>query len=142
MHPLLKTLAPCAALLLAACAPPKTTLEAFHRGPWENQIGFSQGIQVGNRICISGTVGDPNKNFEEQLKEAYAEIQETLDHYKTNFSHVVLERIYTTDMEGLVKCLEIRRGFYKGHLPAATWVEVKGLYQKGLLVEIEVEVAL
>ena len=131
-----------ALLLGSACAPPKATLTSFHRGPWENQIGFSKAVQVGNRIYISGSVGDPTKPYEEQLRQAYSEIQETLEHYKTGFSNVVVEHIYTTDMESLVKCLGIRKELYKGHLPAATWVEVKGLYQKGLQIEIEVEVVL
>lgn len=142
MHPSMKFAALGAVLVLSACVPPKTVLTPFHRGPWENQIGFSQAIQVGNRVYISGSVGDPSKNYEEQLRQAYAEIQETLDHYQTSFANVVMERIYTTDMEALVKCREVRKGLYAGHLPAATWVEVKGLYQKGLLIEIEVEVVL
>lgn len=142
MRSFLKWAAPGTLLLLSACAPQKAVLTQFHRGPWEQHIGFSQAIQVGNTIHIAGSVGDPTKSFEEQMKQAYAEIQETLEHHKTGFSNVVMERIYTTDMEALVKCQEIRKGIYGGHLPAATWVEVKGLYQKGLQIEIEVEVVM
>jgi 2-iminobutanoate/2-iminopropanoate deaminase len=142
VHSFLKLSALGAVLMFSACAPPKATLTPFHRGAWENHIGFSQAIRVGNKIYISGSVGDANKNFEEQMRQAYAEIQETLEHYQTGFSNVVMERIYTTDMEALVKCEGVRKEIYAGHLPAATWVEVKGLYQKGLQIEIEVEVEL
>lgn len=142
MTSLMKWAACGALLLLPACVPPKTTLVAFHRGPWENHIGFSQSIQAGNRVFISGCVGDPAKSFEEQMRQAYAQIQETLEHHKTSFAHIAVERIYTTDMDSLIKCQEIRKEIYAGHLPAATWVEVKRLYQPGLQIEIEVEVVL
>jgi len=142
VHPSLKFSVLCAVLMLSACNASKPVLTPFHRGPWEQRIGFSQAIQVGNRLYISGCVGDASKTFEEQMKQAYSEIQETLDHYKIGLSSIVMERIYTTDMESLIKFQETRKSIYGEHLPAATWVEVKGLYQKGLQIEIEVEVTL
>jgi enamine deaminase RidA (YjgF/YER057c/UK114 family) len=50
-----------------------------------------------------------------------------------------MERIYTTDMDGLIKCQETRKRIYGDWLPAATWVEVRRLYTPEAMIEIEVE---
>jgi enamine deaminase RidA (YjgF/YER057c/UK114 family) len=97
-------------------------------------------------LYISGTVGADSKgqpeDLDSQMKNAYQGIQKTLAHFGTNFSHVMMERIYTTDMEALIRSQETRKHFYGEWLPAATWVEVKRLYGPGDKIEIEVQVAL
>jgi len=66
----------------------------------------------------------------------------TLAQYKTDASHVVMERIYTTDMEALIHSQETRKQFYGNWLPAGTWVEGRRLYGPADKIEIEVQVAL
>jgi len=53
-----------------------------------------------------------------------------------------MERIYTTDIEALIRSQQTRKKIYGDWAPAATWVEVKRLYSAGDKIEIEVEVAL
>jgi 2-iminobutanoate/2-iminopropanoate deaminase len=53
-----------------------------------------------------------------------------------------MERIYTTNMEALIRSQETRKQFYGNWLPAATWVEVKRLYGAADKIEIEMHVAL
>ena len=124
----------------------KPQFSVYHEGPWEQQIGYSQAVIAGRTIHISGTVGANEKGFpremESQVKLAYAAIQKTMSHYGADFSNVVMERIYTTDMESLIKCQEARKKIYGDWLPAATWVEVKHLYAPEAKLEIEVEVVL
>ncbi len=130
----------------AAKPTPPTALEAYHAGPWEEQIGYSQAVRAGHTVHIAGTVGADDKGFpdslEAQMKLAYAAIQRTMDRYGAGFSNVVMERIYTTDMESLIKAQEVRKGIYGGWLPAATWVEVRRLYRTEAKLEIEVELVL
>ncbi len=115
----------------------------YHAGPWEQQIGYAQAVRAGHTIYISGTVGADDKGFpknlESQMKLAYAAIANTMKHYGASFSDVAMERIYTTDMDGLIKCEEVRKGIYGTSLPAATWVEVRRLYTPEAMIEIEVE---
>jgi enamine deaminase RidA (YjgF/YER057c/UK114 family) len=115
----------------------------YHAGPWEQQIGYAQAIRAGHTIYISGAVGADDKGFpkdlEAQMKLAYASIEKAIDHYGASFSNVVMERIYTTDMDGLIKCQETRKRIYGDWLPAATWVEVRRLYTPEAMIEIEVE---
>ena len=127
----------------AATGDQKPQFSLYHEGPWEQQIGYSQAIRAGHTIYISGTVGANEKGFppeiESQMRLAYAAIQKTMSHYGAGFSNVVKERIYTTDMDGLKKCQETRKKIYGDWLPAATWVEVKRLYEPDAKLEIEVE---
>lgn len=124
----------------------KPAFETYHAGPWEQRIGYSQAVRSGRTLYISGTVGANGEgkpdDLDSQMKNAYAAIQKTLTHYKTDFSHVVIERIYTTDMEALIRSQETRKQFYGNWLPAATWVEVRRLYGPADKIEIEVQVAL
>jgi enamine deaminase RidA (YjgF/YER057c/UK114 family) len=124
----------------------KTLFPVHHEGPWEQQIGYSQAVVAGRTIYISGTTGADEKGFppemESQMKLAYAAIQRTMSHYGADFSNIVMERIYTTDLEALIKCQEERKKIYGDWLPAATWVEVKRLYEPKAKIEIEVELVL
>lgn len=124
----------------------KASFVPYHAGPWEQQIGYSQAVRAGHTLYVSGTVGANSKgqpeDLDSQMKNAYRAIQETLAHYGTDFSHVVMERIYTTDIEAVIRSQETRKKFYGNSLPAATWVEVKRLYQPGDKIEIEVQAAL
>jgi 2-iminobutanoate/2-iminopropanoate deaminase len=129
-----------------SASPSKPVFDTYHIGPWEQEIGYSQAVRSGNMLYVSGTVGADAKglpvDLDGQMKKAYAGIQKTLAHYNTDFSHVVMERIYTTDIEALIRSQETRKQFYGSAAPAATWVEVKRLYGAADKIEIEVQVAL
>jgi len=126
--------------------PADATLDAYHAGPWERQIGYSQAIRSGNMLYVSGTVGANGQgqpaDLDSQMKNAYGAIQKTLAHYHTDLSHVVMERIYTTDIEALIRSQGTRKQLYGNSAPAATWVEVRRLYGSADKIEIEVQVAL
>ena len=127
-------------------ASPKKAFDSYHAGPWEQTIGYSQAVRVGHMLYVSGTVGADAKgqpaDLDSQMKKAYEGIRKTLARYNTDFSHVVMERIYTTDIEALIRSQETRKQFYGNSSPAATWVEVKRLYSAADKIEIEVQVAL
>ncbi|HEX2955096.1 MAG TPA: Rid family hydrolase [Bacillota bacterium] len=120
--------------------------EIYQRYPMvEEQLGYSQAVKVGSILYISGTVGvDAYGKFpadmKSQLEFAYRNIGLTLKEFKAGFGDVVMERIYTTDIAALSRDenLAVRKAFYNGDYPAATWVEVKRLYGPSAMVEIEV----
>jgi 2-iminobutanoate/2-iminopropanoate deaminase len=124
----------------------KPGFETYHAGPWEQQIGYSQAVRAGQMLFVSGTVGANSKgepaDLDGQMKKVYMSIQKTLAHYNTDLSRVVMERIYTTDIEALIRSQETRKQFYGDSVPAATWVEVRRLYGAADKIEIEVQVAL
>ena len=111
----------------------------FHwgRASSDTSAGYAQALLVDNVLYISGTIG-MGKTMEEQLRGAYTGIERTLRHYGLGFQHVVKENLYTTDIEAAKSANAIRKAFYKGDFPAATWVQISRLYMPTALVEVEV----
>ena len=106
----------------------------------EDNIGYTQALKVGNTIYVSGSVGWGN--MKDALKLAYDEIDKTLKHYNASFKNVVKENLYSTALDSVIANKEIRVQYYGTDYPAATWVEVKRLYNPGLVVEVEVTAVL
>lgn len=111
----------------------------FHwgMGNADTTAGYSQAVLVGKNLYISGTVGH-GKTMEEQMKNLYSGIERTLKHYGLSFHHIVKENLYTTDIEATKSANAVRKAFYKGDFPAATWVQISRLYMPSALVEVEV----
>ena len=103
----------------------------------EEEVGFAQAVKVGSTIYISGSVGE-GKDMRTQLREAYEAIGKSLAKYGATFQNVVKENIFATDLDEMIKHKDVRRDFYKGDWPAASWVGVECLYVPALLVEVEV----
>lgn len=101
----------------------------------EEALGYAQAVKVGNTIYISGITSGGDAPT--QIKNVYEALQKVLENYGCGFENVVKENLYTTDLEGIKQHLELRKSFYKGDFPAATWVEVKQLYDPSLKLEVE-----
>lgn len=130
-----------------AAAPVAEAPEYFQLRPeLENAFGYSHAVRIGNELKVSGAVsmddaGNPTAvgDLEQQMKNAYADLQKVLEHYGYTFDDVVVENIFTTDMAKLLEVSGYRSTLYTNHFPTGTWVEVKGLALPGLMVEIELE---
>ena len=102
----------------------------------EDDIGYTEAVKVGNTIYISGSVGWGK--MDDALKLVYDNLDKILKNYNATFENVVKENLYTLALDSVIKYRDVRRLYYKnGDYPAATWVEVKRLYNPGLIVEIE-----
>jgi len=122
-------------------------LERYSQTAGDKEIGYSQAVRCGNLLYVSGTVGWQEGGFPADLTQqmvlAYGHLEKTLRHFNATFADVVLERVYTTDLEALKKSLVTRRRFYgDNNLPAATAVQVVRLWEPEVLIEIELVVAL
>jgi 2-iminobutanoate/2-iminopropanoate deaminase len=105
------------------------------RGDQDTTAGYAQAVKVDNVLYISGTVAreiDP-----EGIKRVYESLEKTLQHYGASFQNVVKENLYTTDIEAMKKYNAVRKDFYKGDFPAATWVQISRLYMADAKLEIE-----
>lgn len=102
-----------------------------------NDIGYAEAVKVGNTIYISGSVGWGS--MKEAMIIAYNGIDRVLKNYNVTFENVVKENLYTIALDSVIINRDIRRKYYvNDDYPAATWVEVNRLYNKDLVVEIEV----
>jgi 2-iminobutanoate/2-iminopropanoate deaminase len=128
----------CLIATLAACSatPSRPQRSCFHRSEaLETEIGYCQAVRSGNRLYISGTVGQGE--MPAAVRTAYERLKQTLEANGLTFHDVVKENVYTTDIDAFEKSKDIRKVFYGDSLPAATWVQVQGLYLPSLVVEVE-----
>jgi enamine deaminase RidA (YjgF/YER057c/UK114 family) len=80
-------------------------------------------------------VGD----LEQQMKNAYADLEKVLRHYDCSFDDVIVENVFTTDMAKFLEVAAYRTTVYKKQFPTGTWLEVKGLALPEFMIEIELE---
>ncbi|HEY6504155.1 MAG TPA: RidA family protein [Chitinophagaceae bacterium] len=105
------------------------------RGEQDTTAGYAQAVKIDNVIYISGTVA--RDVTPEGIKRVYEALERTLQHYGATFQNVVKENLYTTDIEAMKQHNAIRKTFYKGDFPAATWVQINRLYMADARLEIE-----
>jgi enamine deaminase RidA (YjgF/YER057c/UK114 family) len=113
----------------------------------EKTYGYSHAVKIGNVIKISGAVSMDSVgtllapgNLEQQMKNCYSDLEKILAHYGCTFDDVVVENIFTTNMQEFIKVCGYRAGLYKKHFPAGNWIGVKELALVGQLIEIDMEV--
>ncbi len=112
----------------------------------EQAYGYSHAVKIGTRIKVSGAVsmdgeGNPTAigDIEQQLKNVYSDLDQILKHYGCDFSDVIVENVFTTDMAKLTEVSEYRSTIYTKQFPTGTWLEVKGLALPEFMIEIELE---
>jgi enamine deaminase RidA (YjgF/YER057c/UK114 family) len=115
---------------------PPIAKQKFHLGPWEQDIGYTQAVRVGNLLYVSGTTG--HGEMAGAIKQAYDGIAKTLAAHGLSFGHIVKENAYTTDIEALKANKAVRNAYYGGDFPAATWVQISRLFTPDTVLEVEV----
>ncbi len=112
----------------------------------EKAYGYTHAIKIGNDIKISGAVsmddeGNPTAvgDLEQQMKNAYSDLDKVLKHYGYTFDDVIVENVFTTNMAKFLEVASYRGSIYKERFPTGTWLEVKGLALPEFLIEIELE---
>jgi len=123
------------------------TREYFHLRPAvEKSFGYTHAVRIGDDIKISGAVsmddeGNPTAvgDLEQQLKNAYSDLDKVLKHYGCTFDDVIVENVFTTDMARFLEVSSYRNSIYTNEFPTGSWLEVKGLALPELMIEIEIE---
>lgn len=123
------------------------TAEYFQLRPEvENAYGYTHAVKIGRHIKVSGAVsmdaeGTPTAvgDLEQQMKNAYADLDTVLKHYGCTFDDVIVEDVFTTHMAKFLEVASFRNTIYTTHFPTGTWLEVKGLALPEFMIEIELE---
>ena len=129
----------------AAEPAPRVFPQPFHLNAFEADFGYSQAVQVGKTLYISGTMAvDARGNLvapgdmAAQLRAVYTNLQHTLAAHGATLDDIVLERIATTDMTAFLAAADVRFEFHpKDRLPAASFTEVRQFADAGFLVQVE-----
>lgn len=111
---------------------------------WENLVGYSRAVRIGNQVEISGTVA-VNENgvvgkgsFYEQTRYIIEKIESILAKEGYSLHDVIRTRMFVTD---ITKWEEVGRAhgeFFREIKPATSMIEISALIDPDYLVEIEV----
>jgi enamine deaminase RidA (YjgF/YER057c/UK114 family) len=112
--------------------------------PYEDIIGFSRAVRVGDLVFVSGTVawGPDGKlvgagDVHAQAKQTLANIEGYLREVGSNLKDVVRTRIYLTDIGRWREVARAHREAFGDVRPAASLLEISRLAEPEMLVEIE-----
>ena len=112
---------------------------------WEAIVGYSRAVRAGNVVEVAGTtaVNDhgevigPNDPYAQTLF-VLGKIEKALLEAGVTLADVVRTSIFVTDISQWEAVGRAHGEFFRDIRPAATMVEVKGLIDPALMVEIEV----
>ena len=112
--------------------------------PWENLVGYSRAVRVGNVIEVSGTTAVDGEiiigkgDVHAQAVFIFQKIEKVLTEAGSSLKDVVRTRIFVTDISQWEEIGKAHAQFFKNIKPATSMVEVSRLIDKELLIEIEV----
>lgn len=115
---------------------------------WENIVGYSRAVKVGNIIEVSGTVASDGANLVGkddaylQTKFILNKIESALKEAGATLNDVVRTRIYVKDISRWGEIAKAHQETFGNIKPASTMVEVSSLISQEYLVEIEATVVL
>ena len=112
--------------------------------PWEETVGYSRAVRVGNLIEVAGTtavdergaVVGPNDPYV-QAQYALEKIGRALAEAGAGFENVIRTRMFVTDITRWEEVGRAHGEVFRRIRPAATLVQVASLVRSDLLVEIE-----
>lgn len=110
--------------------------------PWEDKVGYSRAVKVGNVVEVAGTA--PVRNGEVKGESAYAQtkvcleiINEALIDAGATLEDVIRTRMFVTDISKWEEIGKAHGEFFAKIKPATTMVEVSQLIDSKMFIEIE-----
>ena len=111
---------------------------------WEDIVGYSRAVRVGNTIEVTGTVAvDDNSdlvggnNAYEQTKFILQKIEKVLERAGATLKDVIRTRMFVTDISRWEEYGKAHGEFFKDIRPCTSMIEIKGLISPEYLIEIE-----
>jgi enamine deaminase RidA (YjgF/YER057c/UK114 family) len=118
----------------------------FTGSQWEPKVGYCRAVRAGDMVFVAGTApvaegggiaapGDPYG----QARRCLEIVRRSLAELGADVTDVVRTRMYVTDASRWEEFGRAHREVFGESPPAATMVEVKGLVDPAMLIEIEAD---
>lgn len=112
---------------------------------WEDRVGYSRAVKVGNHIEVSGTVATDEHGNVVGDGDAYLQTKFILQKIKAvllqagaSLNDVIRTRMFVTDISRFEEYGRAHSEAFSGIKPCTSMLEVKGLVAPEYLIEIEV----
>jgi 2-iminobutanoate/2-iminopropanoate deaminase len=114
-----------------------------HGVAWEGIYGYSQALQVGDTVYISGQLSHDDQglvgenDIDKQLEMTFANLDRVLEHFGATRRQVIETRVIMTDFrENFGPVGTAHSAYFGGHRPTSTTFGVTELALPGQLVEV------
>ena len=111
---------------------------------WEDIVGYSRAVKIGNIIEVTGTVSLGEDNKPAYVNDAYgqtkfilAKIEKVLKEAGASMKDVVRTRMFVTDISRWQEYGKAHGEYFSKIKPCTSMIEVKGLISPEYLIEIE-----
>jgi enamine deaminase RidA (YjgF/YER057c/UK114 family) len=111
---------------------------------WEDIVGYSRAVKMGNIIEVTGTVAVDENNMLVGKDDAYLQtkfiiekIEKVLERAGASLKDVIRTRMFVTDINLWEEYGKAHWEFFKNIKPCTSMIEVKGLIAPEYLIEIE-----
>ena len=113
--------------------------------PCESIAGYSRAVRIGNIIEVAGTTAVDTEgqvvgagDISKQTDYIFNKIRNALNDAGSKMSDVIRTRMYLTDINDWETVARVHGDIFSDIKPVSTLVEVSGLIDEELLIEIEV----